>query len=268
MAMEIIEQDFRRAVCEQIDLLSEGNQRFRVFTPFEFEDGDRLSIVLKQDPASRNWMLSDEGHTLLHLTYYDISSKDLRAGTRQKIIASALTAFQVEDRDGELVASVRENHYGDALYSFVQALLKITDLSFLSRERVHSTFVDDFRATIDELVPEARRQWDWSDPTNDREGLYPIDVRVNHAAEPLLIFGLNSDSKVRDATVSLLKLRGWNLAFQSLGIFEDQEVIARDVLARFTDAVDKEFSSLTGNKPEIDRYLRRWLARNPTDSRS
>jgi len=46
----------------------------------------------------------------------------------------------VEDRNGELVLDVQDERYGDALYSFVQALLKITDISYLARERVRSTF--------------------------------------------------------------------------------------------------------------------------------
>lgn len=80
-------------------------------------------------------MLSDEAHTYMHLTY-DIDEKDLRSGTRQKIISNALSMFQVEDRDGELLIEVPDGRYGDALYSFVQAFLKITDVSYLSRERV------------------------------------------------------------------------------------------------------------------------------------
>ena len=76
-------------------------------------------------------MLSDEAHTHMHLTY-DLDEKDLQRGTRQKIIANALSTFQVEDKEGELVLDIPEERYGDALYSFVQALLKITDVTYLS----------------------------------------------------------------------------------------------------------------------------------------
>ena len=36
----------------------------------------------------------------------------------------------------EAISTVPDRRYGDALYSFVQALLKITGVSYLSRERV------------------------------------------------------------------------------------------------------------------------------------
>src|SRR5436309_12630486 len=98
MALETIERDFRQKVCEQIQVLPEGVNRFRVFTPFIFEDGDHLAIVLKR--AGESWLLSDEGHTYMHLTY-DLDERDLRTGTRQKIITNALSSFFVDDREGE-----------------------------------------------------------------------------------------------------------------------------------------------------------------------
>src|ERR1035437_10398269 len=90
MELETVVRDFRSKVCEQLRLMQEGEDRFRVFTPFMFEDGDHLAIVLKRE--QEHWMLSDEGHTYMHLTY-DLEEKDLRAGTRQKIITNALSAF-------------------------------------------------------------------------------------------------------------------------------------------------------------------------------
>ena len=42
MTIETIERDFKTKVCEKIRLWGEGVDRFRVFTPFLFEDGDHL----------------------------------------------------------------------------------------------------------------------------------------------------------------------------------------------------------------------------------
>jgi len=97
MRLESIERDFKDKVCEKLRLSSEGMNRYRVFTPFMFEDGDHLSIILKADNGQ--WLLSDEGHTYMHLTY-DLEEKDLQRGTRQKIIANALSIFGVQDRGG------------------------------------------------------------------------------------------------------------------------------------------------------------------------
>ena len=43
-----IEKSFREKVCAKVRIVLEGDERFRVFTPFLFEDGDHLAIVLKK----------------------------------------------------------------------------------------------------------------------------------------------------------------------------------------------------------------------------
>ena len=253
MEIESIVKDFKSKVCEQLRVVPEGNGRFRVFTPFLFEDGDHLAIVLKKD--SRGWMLSDEGHTYMHLTY-DLDEKDLGRGTRQKIITNALSTFLVSDRNGELVSTVSDGQFGDSLYSFVQAILRISDVAFLSRERVKSTFLDDFRQFVEEHVTEERRIFDWHDRTHDPEGLYSVDCKVSRTGEdPLFLYALPADDRVNAATISLHQFERWGLPHLGVGVFENQEEINRKVLARFSDVSDKQFSNLATNRERLGNYL-------------
>jgi hypothetical protein len=249
---EVVETQFRETVSEKVQLVPEGRSRYRVFTPFQFEDRDHLAIVLKADNGS--WLLSDEGHTYMHLSY-DMPEKDLQRGTREKVITNALDAFSVEDREGELTLRVDDNRFGDALFDFIQALLKITDVTYLSRERVRSTFLEDFREFVSEAVPANRREFDWHDPTYDTPGNYVVDCKVNGMQKPLLLFALSGDDRARDATISLLQFERWGLRFRSMGVFEDQEQINRKVLARLSDTCEKQFSSLGPNRDRIEAYL-------------
>ena len=257
MTIETIERDFKAKVCEKIRLSSEGVDRFRVFTPFLFEDGDHLAIVLKR--SNSGWVLSDEGHTYMHLTY-DLDERDLQQGTRQKVITNALSMFRIEDCEGELLLRIADEQFGDALFSFIQALMKVTDVSFLSRERIRSTFLEDFRRMM-EKVPEDRRTFDWNDPNHDPQSMYTVDCRVNGMARPLFIFALSNDDRVRDTTITLLQFEKWGMSQRSLGIFDDQESINRKVLARFSDVCEKQFSSLGANRERIVRYLEETLER-------
>ncbi|HEY2435320.1 MAG TPA: DUF1828 domain-containing protein [Vicinamibacterales bacterium] len=251
-----IEHDLKRAVCESVRLVPEGLNRYRVFTPFLLDDGDHLAIVLKQD--GNRWVLSDEGHTYMHLTY-DLDEKDFQKGTRATIIDNALTTFSVEDRDGELRLPIPDQHYGDALYSFVQAILKVSDVTFLTRERVRSTFVEDvkdFLVATAQALPGTEVELNWHDPDHDAEGKYSVDAKISkRGLSPLFVYALPNDDRVRDATIGLLQYERWNVFHRSVGVFENQEGINRKVLARFSDVCEKMFSSFSSNRERITGYI-------------
>jgi hypothetical protein len=91
-----------------------------------FEDGDYLAIVLKREQDV--WLLSDEGHTYMHLAYDPDEKVDHRS-KRHETIRNVLSVFQVEDRNGELILALRDNQFSDALFSYIQALMIIAGLS-------------------------------------------------------------------------------------------------------------------------------------------
>ena len=254
MAIYSIEQEFVEKVSEQVRLIADGANRYRVFTPFHFDDGDHLAIVLRQ--IGQRWQLTDEAHTYMHLSY-QIDVESLRRGQRKMIVESALSMFQVNDYGGELVLDIENGQFGDALFSFVQALLKISDVTYLSRERVRSAFMDDFRDFLSELVPAERRAFDWHDPIRDPEKLYNVDCHINGLARPLFVYALGSDLKTRDATIALLEFARWGVPFQPLAIFEEQASIGSKVLARFNKTGSKQFPSIKGDsRDKIEHYLR------------
>jgi hypothetical protein len=54
-------------------------------------------------------------------------------------------------------------------------------------------------------------------------------------------------------------VQGWNRDLFATAVFEDQEDINRRVLARFSNACDKQFASLPGQQEEIVSYIARFF---------
>jgi Domain of unknown function DUF1828 len=125
----------------------------------------------------------------MHLSYW-LDDKAIESGNRKEIVDSSLSAFSVQNRDGELIIPVTEGRFGDALFNLVQALTKVTDISFLSREVVRSTFMEDLKAFLKEHVDETRLAFDWNDERHDPTENYMVDCRINSMERPLFVYGL------------------------------------------------------------------------------
>lgn len=245
-----IERDFKRKIRTQLDLQPEGIDRYLVSTPFTFGDGDGLPIVLKREGS--HWVLTDEGHTLMHLTY-ELDEREIRTGERKAIIDRTLTAFSVENRGGELALRIPNAKYGDALYNFIQALLAIDHVRYLSEERARSTFLDDFRNFMESRVPEGRREFQWHDPVRDPEGIYKVDCKLNGTpgVAPLFVFALPTDERVQFATISLYEIETWKVPFQSVGIFEDVAKITHRQLTAFMNVCRRSYGNLAGAQERL-----------------
>lgn len=254
-----IERDFKRKLCDEVGVEHEGLDRYVVYTPFTFDDGDHFVTVLKR--RGDRWVLTDEGHTFMHMSYADV---DLTQGTRKSIIDQSLLNFRLVNESGELCLEVPDEEFGDALFTFIQALTKISDTAYWTRERVKSAFMDNFREFLAGRIPSPQREFDYFDRERDPDRLYLVDCRVNGTARPLFIFGITSDSKCKDATIIINQFEKWGEDFRSMAIFEDQTQINSKALARFSDVTGKLFSSLQNER--IGRYLREQLGLGLTDT--
>jgi hypothetical protein len=250
MEISDIQKDFKEKVCKEIRLIPEGLSRYIVSHPFTFDDGDHYIVILKK--IGEDWSLSDEGHTIMHLSYEDI---DLRHGGYKEIIENTVSAFSLENKQGELLIHIPEERFGDALFSFIQALIKISDIKYLQRERVRSLFMEEFIGFLGETIPQQFRQFDYFHPEHDPQRVYTIDCLLKSKNRPTFIFGIPSDSKCQTATNIIYWWEKQQTLFDVMAIFENQEDINRKVLARFSDVCGHQFSNLPTNRDRIKGYI-------------
>jgi hypothetical protein len=262
MSQDII-QAFKESACGEIDIASGGINRYLVQVPFTFTDGDHYVVILRQE--GQNWILSDEGHTLMHLSY-ELREREYEAGNRRKIIDEVLTSHQIENRDGELVLTIPLGRYGDALFTFVQAITRITDMTFLDRATVKSTFHEDFNRLVSEKAKETGIQnitFGYIHPIKDPQGKYPVDVRLDGViSQQVLIFAVGNDDQCQTATIILLQWEKWEEQFHSIAVFRDQTEINRQYLARFSDVLGKQLPNLDSAKERLHKDFTDLLLRH------
>jgi len=256
MVSQDIIRAFKESACGEISLTSSGLDRYIVEVPFTFEDGDHYVVMLRQE--GEKWILSDEGHTLMHLSY-ELRDREYEVGNRRKIIDEVLTSYQIKNRDGELVLPIPPGRYGDALFTFVQAITRVSDMTFLDRETVKSTFREDFNKLVSDKASEVGIKniyFSYTHPVHDIQRNYPIDVRLNGVtSKQVLMFGVGNDDQCQSATVILLQWEKWKEQFHSIAVFRNQREINRDYLARLSDVMGKQLQNLETARERLTKEL-------------
>ena len=257
MTIKNIEHKFITEVGAKIRLVKENEDRYRVLSPFQFDDGDQLVIVLKKD-ADR-WVLSDERHTFRHMSY-EIDEKLLFKGTRNQIIGNALSMFDIENRNGELRLDVLDGNFGDAFYDFVQSILKITDISYLSKVQTKSPFMQNFRNLMLDNVDPNNIFFDWFDLDHDNKAIYKVDCKIAcDDKDPIFAYALNNDNKTRDVTIALHQFNALGVEYRPLGIFEGRKKPGANVLQRFSHVCNEYFIGINENYANILSYIEMYL---------
>lgn len=273
MSIEEIGNSFKSSVADSIQLFPDGKDRYRIFTPFHFDDGDHFVIVLRKEKDGK-LSITDEGHTYMHLSY-DVDLSSLNHGHYDEMIRDALERYGVREDNGSLSASFDKiSDAGNILYGFVQCLISIKEVSYLSHEETKDTiavfeppthqfkhYVTDFiRESTLEFVANERIRFNYVNRELDIKGEYPVDYRINGIERPLHIYAISTNDKCLNATIGILKFREWKIPFTPLGIFRDEGRISRKALSHFTDASKQKRLCLKKDKAEIRGFLTKNLS--------
>jgi hypothetical protein len=241
------------ALAEETEVRLIDEHEAQIYVPFYFPDGDGLVVYVREVGGGR-LELTDKAHTIMHLSYH-IDVDRLREGTRSAVLERIWQRHGIEDREGELVSATDEQHVGQAVLSFVQALLETSDIRMLEREVVRSTFREDLERLLVERFPQVQRNY--IDGQHDPAGTYPVPYLLNGTDRPLALFDVATDDAVARAIVIADRHREWRPTMVMIAVEQDQERLGRRSVAWLSDAFDKQFSRLAGNEDALVEYVER-----------
>ncbi len=242
-------------LCEEVYMIKRPDGAVMLRTHFEFPDGDRFPIHVSELGAG-GLRLSDQGHTLMHISYdHDIDS--FLEGTRGQLIERTMaeTGLEWDGDGGAFCVDTPIDRLPEAIFRLGQALTRVYDLTFLSRAHVKSTFYDDLADFLAGVVDEDKIQRDYRPEAVPSSEAYYVDYRIEGKSDtPLFLYGVPNPDKARLTTIMLSHFHRHELKFESLLIFENQADIPRLDLARLSDVGGEMISSLE-SRDDLNRKL-------------
>ncbi len=244
-------------LCEEVGIHARPDGALMLRTHFTFPDGDGYPFHLSEAPSG-GLRLSDNGHTLMHISYeHDIDS--FLEGTRGMLLDRIVGESGIHQDRGVFSVDTVPEELPQSIFSFGQALTRIYDLTLLSRSNVGSTFYDDLADCLTGFVDESKMERDYQADVPNAEA-YPVDFRFEGKdGVPLFVYGVPNRDKARLTTIMLGYFHRHNLEFESVIVFDDQTEIPRVDLARLSDVAGDMVSSLESTE-DLDRKIQRRVA--------
>ena len=240
-------------LCAEVRIHQREDDVLMMESPFTFPDGDHFPIYLSET-AGGGVKLSDRGHTLMHLSYeHDVEL--FYEGARASLREQMLRESGIEEDEGIFSIETPPDQVAGALFRFGQALTKIHDLTFLSRQRIASTFYEDLRGLVFTILDEEVVETDYIPPEVPNH--YPVDYRFEGKdGRSVFLYGIPGRDKARLTTIMLSHFLLHRVPFESVIVFADQQEIPRLDLARLTNVAGTAVASL-----EAEDDLRRKIDR-------
>jgi hypothetical protein len=255
MNAEELEAALCRSLCGQAQVRASDDGLWQVKTPFSYPDGDAYSLYVRQLPTG-GLRVTDAGLTLMHLSY-DNDLDKIREGTRGRLLQQILAESDLAEEDGEFYIDGPADQLGLTVFRFGQALTRVHDLTFLNRVRAESTFYEDLRELLRELVGQEQLREAYIVPDIPRASEYPVDFFVNGSQPPLYLFGVPSRDKARLATIILQHLIASGQDFNSMIVFQNMADLPRPDVSRLTNAANDQVDSLDAADDLRRKLLRR-----------
>jgi hypothetical protein len=243
---------FQANVSDHVNIEVITNVWFRVTTPHAFHDGEPFVLELRR--GTWGWQLCDG---LAMRQRFTAHGAEVSIESHPEV-AAAMQQYQVQSGRCGFCMSLDSRPLAGQLSCFLQFLSRVANAQPASLMLSHSDYVRRFRDLLARNLPEDRLQFDWTDREQDRRRLHRVDCRID-CDPPWLAFAVQSSSGCRRVrrVCEFWQSRGLN--FRSVVFFQNLRRIVAGDIARVSDVVDKQFSSLD-SETCIERFLQTRLA--------
>ena len=125
--------NLREGIRSELEAEERTVNGFMIHTGFTYPDGDELHIIMSEDEGG--WRFSDEGHTMMWLSYEDFNLTD----SRRSMLDRTLKCNGVSMDGGEMYIRFDADSACIALRSLIQAEIQAADLLYLDKEILRNT---------------------------------------------------------------------------------------------------------------------------------
>ncbi|MGO5028947.1 DUF1828 domain-containing protein [Candidatus Agathobaculum pullicola] len=227
---------------------------YQIKAPFYHEDGDMMDIFLRD--TGDELQICDFGASLMRLSY----TFNIDTDHKEKIFNQIITNNGVCNENGNITLQSSYDTFFNDLMQYQMAISKVTNLDILKKEQISSLFFEYLSQFVTMQLSKYYSKIETSyHPTNEAYHIADYAI-LDNPDRPLYILAVKDSLQAARATSFCLRLSSLKTFHTSVAVYEDMDaLISRDRNA-LTNAVDKQYSSLSDFEANGQEFINRMIA--------
>jgi hypothetical protein len=229
----MIKEDICRAFCNDV-VVTIVPIGLAIGTPFRRSDGDAISFYVNTSNTLPGLArLEDDGETI---PYLEACGVDFDTATRKKAFDELLKEYGAEYDETENIIrtpNMREAELPRAALLFTALLLRLYDFLLLTQEHVESTFKEDAKKRIKQVIGSRAQIKEDEAVSATLSEIIPDLVIAAEGRDPVAVFLTQSAVRVQDAII--LQMDALYVVKEPLAVValvENQNTLSREMQRR------------------------------------
>jgi Domain of unknown function DUF1828 len=249
------------AFCSQVEV-SEFAGGYAVGTPYFAKDGDRVGMYVMGTNGGPYRIMDNA----LTVSFLESAGATLENAHRREIFVNLLSEYsaQYNEEDGELyIEQVSESVLPKAVLNFTALLLRVNDLSWLSSEKVRSTFKEDVKNALSARIGQSVKMTENEPVTEALKDITPDLSFYPLNREPIALFLVANDARLWEAIhLKMVATHEQKSPLSVVAILEKENSVTTKVRIQADNRLDAIPRYGDEKKAAIDRVVREIVGNN------